>query len=313
MRVIITGGSGLIGRALSEELIQNGYEVIVLSRNPDKISNMPSKVKLVRWDGYSSNGWGALVNGSQAIVNLAGESIAGSTMAALVFQRLTPERKRLILESRLNAARAVLQAISEAEQKPQVLIQASAVGYYGNRGDEELTEDSPAGQDDIAAICQKWEAAVADAERMGVRLAIIRTAGVVLSTQGGAFPFMLIPFKLFIGGPLGSGRQWFSWIHIEDEARAIRFLIENPDARGIFNLCAPVTITNAEFSRTLGRVLNRPAIIPTPAFLLRLAFGEKAILLLGSTKQIPKRLMELGFQFRYPQPDAAVRNLLRKE
>jgi len=207
----------------------------------------------------------------------------------------------------------VVQAIREAEQKPQVLIQASAVGYYGDRGDEELTEESPPGQDDIAMICREWEAVASEVEGLGTRLAIIRTAGVVLSTEGGAFPFMLLPFKLFLGGPLGSGRQWFSWIHIEDEARAIRFLIENPQARGVFNLCAPVPTTNAEFSHTLGRVLKRPSFFPTPAFLLRLAFGEKAILLLGSQKQIPRRLLELGFEFRYPQAEVALRNLLQGE
>lgn len=313
MRAIITGGSGLIGRALTRELLQNGYEVIILSRNPEKARDTPSGVQLVRWDGRTASGWGTFVNGSHAIINLAGESIAGNTLPALIFQRLTPERKRLILESRLNAGKAVVQAIREAQQKPQVLIQASAVGYYGNRGDEELTEDTSPGQDDIANICQQWEKVTAEVEGMSVRLAIIRTAGVVLSTEGGAFPFMLLPFKLFIGGPLGNGRQWFSWIHIEDEARAIRFLIETPQARGVFNLCAPTPVTNTEFSHILGKVLKRPSFFPTPAFILRLAFGEKAILLLGSQKQIPKRLLELGFQFRYPQPEAALRNLLEKE
>lgn len=312
MRVIITGGSGLIGRALAWELTQYGYEVIALSRHPEKATGLPNGVHSVRWDGHTASGWGNLVEGASAIVNLAGESIAGDSFLALVLNRWTPERKRSIRESRLNAGTGVVQAIQQASQKPKVVIQASAVGYYGSRGDDEITENTPPADDFLAKICVEWEACTAVVEQMGIRRAIIRTGGVALSTEGGAFPFMLLPFRLFVGGPLGNGRQWFSWIHMADEARAIRFLIENPDARGPFNLCAPASTTNAEFSRSLGKVLRRPSFLPVPGFALQIAFGEKAGLLLGSQKQIPRRLQELGFAFQFPDAESALRDLLIK-
>lgn len=312
MRVIITGGAGLIGRALARELTQSGYEVVVLSRNPERAKGLPPGVRIVRWDGRTATGWGNLVEGAEAIVNLAGESIAGDTFLALILNRWTLERKRSIRESRLNAGRAVVQAIQQASQKPKVVIQASAVGYYGSRGNNELTENTPPADDFLAKICVEWETCTAEVEQMGIRRSIIRTGGVALSTEGGAFPFMVLPFRLFVGGPLGNGRQWFSWIHMADEARAIRFLIENPDAHGPFNLCAPQSTTNADFSRSLGKVMRRPSFLPVPGFALKLAFGEKAGLLLGSQKQIPKRLQELGFEFLYPDADSALRNLLIK-
>lgn len=312
MRVVITGGSGLIGRALARELLSAGYEVIALSRNPDKATGLPAGVRAVHWDGRTSVGWGHLADGAEVIVNLAGESIAGDSMAALILKRWTPARKRLILESRLNAAGAVMQAIQEARHKPKVVVQASAVGYYGSRGDEELIETSAPGDDFVARVCRDWEASTTALEQIGVRRVIIRTGGVAISTEGGAFPFMLLPFRLFMGGPLGNGSQWFSWIHLADEARAIRFLIEAPSASGIFNLSAPGSMTNAEFSRILGRVLNRPSFIPVPAIALRLAFGEKAEILLVSQRQFPKRLLELGFNFQYPEAETALRNLLNR-
>jgi len=312
MRVVITGGSGLIGRALARELLSAGYEVIALSRNPDKATGLPAAVRAVHWDGRTSVGWGHLADGAEVIVNLAGESIAGDSMAALILKRWTPARKRLILESRLNAAGAVMQAIQEARHKPKVVVQASAVGYYGSRGDEELIETSAPGDDFVARVCRDWEASTTALEQIGVRRVIIRTGGVAISTEGGAFPFMLLPFRLFMGGPLGNGSQWFSWIHLADEARAIRFLIEAPSASGIFNLSAPGSMTNAEFSRILGRVLNRPSFIPVPAIALRLAFGEKAEILLVSQRQFPKRLLELGFNFQYPEAETALRNLLNR-
>ena len=236
MRAIITGGAGLIGRSLSLELTQSGYEVIVLSRNPGKASGLPANTRAVFWDGRTANGWGEMVEGAEAIVNLAGESIAGDSMLALILKRWTAQRKRSIRESRLNAGRAVIEAVQQARIKPKVVIQASAVGYYGSRGDEELTEHSEPANDYLAQVCVDWEASTAQVEELGVRLAIIRTGGVALSTEGGAFPFMLLPFRFFAGGPLGNGKQWFSWIHMADEARAIRYLIENPNAHGVFNL-----------------------------------------------------------------------------
>src|SRR5512136_1915747 len=204
MRIIITGGTGLIGRALAESLAADRHDVIVLSRSPEK-AIVPAGVRAERWDGRTASGWGTLADGADAIVNLAGESIGGESMVALIAKRWTPERKQLIRDSRVNAGMAVGQAIEAAKQKPRVLIQASAVGYYGVRGDEEITEDTPAGSDALARICLDWEATTANVEKMGVRRAVIRTAGVVMSTQGGALPFMLLPFRFFAGGRLGSG------------------------------------------------------------------------------------------------------------
>jgi len=310
MRVIVTGGTGLIGRALIQELIVAKHEVIVLSRNPETAKGLPKEVQCLRWDGRTSQGWGEWVDGAGAIINLAGESIAGETLLGLILKRWTPERKRRILESRLNAGAAILQAIQEARQKPKVVVQASAVGYYGSRGDIELMETTPPAHDFGAMTCIDWEKSTAPVEEMGVRRVVIRTAGVVMSTRGGALPFMLLPFKLYLGGPLGNGKQWFSWIHVKDEARAILFLIENSSANGVFNLCAPGTLTNKEFSNTLGRVLKRPSRIPVPAFALRLTFGEKADILLGSQNQISTRLSNLGFTFKFPDAESALIDLL---
>ncbi len=313
MHAIITGGTGLIGRALASELSQAGYEVIVLSRSPEKARDLPPGTKAIYWDGRTADGWSEIVEGAEAIINLAGTSIAGDSMLALILNRWTAQRKRSLLESRLNAGNAVVQAIQQAKQKPKVVIQASAVGYYGNRGEEELTELSEPAHDFLARVCSEWEASTAQVEQLGVRRTIIRTGGVALSTEGGAFPFMLLPFRFFAGGPLGNGKQWFSWIHIADEARAIRYLIENPHAKGAFNLCAPNPITNGEFSHILGKVLHRPSFLPVPSFALQLAFGEKAGVLTGSQKQVPKKLLELGFTYLYQDAESALRDLLIKK
>jgi len=310
MRVIITGGTGLIGRALAESLAIDRHDAIVLSRSPEKSSLLVS-VRVERWDGRTASGWGALADGADAIVNLAGESIGGENMVALITKRWTPERKQLIRSSRVNAGMAVQQAIEAAKQKPQVLIQASAVGYYGMHGDDQVTEDTLAGGDALAKICLDWEATTAEVDRLGVRRAVIRTAGVVMSTQGGALPFMLLPFKLFVGGRLGNGKQWFSWIHVQDQVRAIRFLIDNPDASGAFNVCAPNPLTNADLSRVIGRVMRRPSFMPMPAFAMRLLLGEKATLVLDGQRQMPRRLQQMGFQFRFPDVESALRDLLK--
>ena len=311
MRVIITGGTGLIGRALTASLAAEGHEVIVLSRAPEKATSLPQGARAVRWDSRTASGWGELADGAEAIVNLAGESIGGENMVALITRPWTRERLQLIRSSRVNAGQAVVQAVEQARVKPRVLVQSSAVGYYGAPGDQEITEDTPAGNDALARICVDWEATTAAVEALGVRRVVIRTGGVVMSTQGGALPFMLLPFKLFVGGPLGSGRQWFSWIHIADEVRAIRFLIEGTSARGAFNLCAPEPLRNGELARVIGQVMRRPAFVPTPAFAIKLLLGDKATLVLDGQRQVPKRLIELGFTFQFPQVQAALQDLLK--
>jgi uncharacterized protein (TIGR01777 family) len=302
MRIIITGGTGLIGSALAASLAADNHQVISLTRTAGKMTALPQGVRAEKWDGRTANGWGKLADGADAIVNLAGESIASG--------RWTDERKRRIHDSRVNAGQAVTEAVKAATQKPAVVIQSSAVGYYGPHGDEELDESAPLGQDFLAQICKDWEASTAPVEAMGVRRAIVRT-GVVLSKKGGALPQMLLPFKLFAGGPLGSGKQWLPWIHITDQVAAIRFLIENKNARGVFNLSAPNPLTNAEFGRVIGRVMGRPAFMPTPGLALKLVFGEMATLLLEGQRQMPKRLLELGFAFRFPSAEAALRDILK--
>jgi hypothetical protein len=306
MRIIITGGSGLIGRALTASLAADKHEVIVLSRDPEWVVGLPKGARAVQWDGRSAAGWGSLADGADAIVNLAGESVAGESILSM---RWTAARKKRILESRLNAGKAVVEAVRSAKNKPKVLIQSSAVGYYGPRNGADLEEDAPAGNDFLANVCKQWEAATAEVEKLGVRRAIIRT-GVVLSTEGGVLPLQMLPFKLFAGGPIGSGAQAYPWIHIADEVGAIRFLIETEAASGVFNLTAPEPLNNKEFGQVLGRVMGRPAFIPTPGFVFKIAFGEVSTLLLDGQRPIPSRLTGLGYQFKFPAAEAALRDLL---
>ncbi|MCS6964584.1 TIGR01777 family oxidoreductase [Thermoflexus sp.] len=302
MRVLIPGGTGFLGRALAGRLQEAGYEVIVLSRQPER-ARLPPGVQAVRWDGRTAAGWASLADGAFAIINLAGESIG---------QRWTEAVKRRIRESRLQASQAVVEALAAASTKPQVLLQSSAVGYYGPRGDEQLTEEDPPGTDFLARLAVEWEASTQPVEAMGVRRVILRT-GVVLERDGGALAQMLLPFRLFLGGPLGDGRQGFSWIHRADWVEAVKFLMEHPEARGPYNLTAPRPVRNAEFARILGRVLGRPSWLPVPAFALRLAFGEGADFLLTGQFVRPRRLLEAGFRFRYPDLESALRAILQRD
>jgi uncharacterized protein (TIGR01777 family) len=301
MRIIITGGTGLIGRPLSKRLQSQGHEVIVLSRNPAGVQGMPAGVQLVRWDGKSAEGWGDLADGAGAIINLAGENLAAG--------RWSEARKQRIRQSRLDAGRAVVEAVEQASNKPGVLLQASAVGYYGPSQDEIITESSSAGNDFLARLCIDWEASTAAVEQHGVRRVILRT-GIVLSNQGGAFPKLVLPFRLFAGGPLGNGKQWYPWLHEEDQIRAICFLLEEPQARGPFNLSAPTPVTNATMAKAIGQVMNRPAIFPVPGFALRAALGEMATVVLDGQRAIPQQLQSLGFTFTYPTVEEALRQLL---
>jgi uncharacterized protein (TIGR01777 family) len=300
MRVLITGGSGLIGRLLAANLAQGGSKVIILSRQPERVVGLPVGVVVKQWDGRTTEGWGSQVNSTDAIINLAGENISTG--------RWTSERKHAILQSRLNAGRAIVEAVKMATRKPRVAIQASGVGYYGPCGDEEITEEMQPGHDFLARLAVDWEASTAPLETLGVRRVIIRT-GVVLSTAGGALPRMLMPFRFFATSRLGNGRQWFPWIHIADEVGAIRFLMENDSASGTFNLAAPNPLTNAEFSCLVGQCLRRPILIPIPAFALRLLFGEMATAVLDGQRAIPKRLLQLGFNFQFPEAGHALKEL----
>ncbi len=301
MRIVITGGSGLIGVALARELGSAGHEVVALTRDPSRVGPLPPGTRAVQWDGKTPDGWGSLLDEGTAIVHLAGDSVAAG--------RWTDEKKRRIRQSRVESGRAVLEAIRQAKSRPRALLQGSAVGYYGACGDEAVEESHPPGDDFLARVCVDWEASTAEAAALGVRRPILRT-GIVLSNEGGALPRMALPFRLMAGGPLGGGRQWFPWIHMADEVGAIRFLIEREDADGPFNLSAPAPLTNRDFGRALGRALNRPSFAPAPGFALRLLLGEMADALLHGQRAIPRRLLDLGYVFRYPEASGALRNLL---
>ncbi|GIK67088.1 MAG: epimerase [Chloroflexota bacterium] len=302
MRVIITGGTGLIGSALAKSLLADGHEVIVLSRNPGSAKIEPG-VRIENWTARSGDGWSSLITSDTAIINLAGAGIGD--------KRWSEDRKKLILESRVNAGAAVVDAIEKASEKPRVVIQSSAVGYYGTPGDQILTEDSPAGDDFQADVCKQWEDSTKTVEGMEVRRVVIRS-GVVLSMDGGAFPRMLLPFKLMVGGPIGNGSHWFPWIHIDDEIKAIRFLIENEGAKGVFNVMAPNPLTNGDFTHEVGKIMQKPAVIPVPKLALQLMFGEMAIILIEGQRAIPKRLQEHNFEFVYPTVEPALKNLFKK-
>lgn len=309
MRVIITGGSGFIGRQLADELLAKGYEVVVLSRNPDAVNGLPDAVRVEQWDAATSSGWGALADGALAIVNLAGENLAGE---GFLPARWTEERKARLRNSRVRAGQAVVQAVQAAASKPKVVIQSSGIGHYGFRDDKVLTEADPPGTDFLARLTVDWENSTASVEQHGVRHVSIRSA-VVLSPNEGALKRLILPFKLFVGGPLGGGKQGFPWIHPGDEVAAIRFLIENEAAAGPFNLVAPEALTLSEFDVKLARVMGRPYWMPVPAFALRGALGEVASTVLEGQKAAPRKLLDLGFKFAFPTAETALRDLLRHQ
>ncbi|MBI1882016.1 MAG: TIGR01777 family protein [Chloroflexi bacterium] len=303
MQIVITGGTGTIGRRLVHHLLQHGHVVKVISRQPFKPANLPAKIMFAQWDGKTAEGWGSLVDGADAVVNLAGAGIADEPW--------TEARKKVIEESRVNAGKAVVEAIRAASARPKVLIQASGAGYYGpQNNDKVISEDNPPGNDFLARVCQAWEASTEAAEALGVRRVIFRGAP-VLDMQGGALPKLVLPFRFFAGGPIGRGKQWFPWIHYQDVVEAIRFLIQTESASGPFNLAAPNPLRNRQFARLVGKVMKRPAFAPAPSLAFKIMFGEMSTVLLDGQQVAPKRLQELGYQFKFPEAEAALRDLLK--
>lgn len=301
MKIIMTGGTGFIGSAVVDELGKDKHEIVLLSRSPEKATGLPAFARAVKWDGHSAAGWGGEVNGADAIINLAGEAIGPMPWIG--------DRKEKNRSSRVNAGKAIVQAIEQAKQKPRVLVQSSAVGYYGTHGDETLTESSPPGSDFLASVCVDWEASTAAVESMGVRRAVYRT-GLVLSRRGGFLPVIALPFQFFVGGKLGSGRQWFSWIHLADEIAALKFLLTNDAARGAFNFTAPNPVRNADFSKALGKATGRPSAIPVPGFAMKMGLGEMAdLLVLQGQRVVPEHLKQMGFEFCYPTIQAALKEI----
>jgi uncharacterized protein len=298
MKVVVAGGSGFLGNALRSALLADGHAVANLTRRAT-----PSAPDDVTWtpDG-TSDGWARVVDDADAVVNLAGTGIADS--------RWNEARKNAILTSRLLATRSIVSAIARASTSPRVLVNASAIGYYGPRDDRIVTEVTPPGGDFLAGVCVQWEREAEQASTY-TRVAVVRT-GLVLHPEGGALARMLLPFKLGGGGPIGTGDQYMPWIHRDDWIDMVRWLISEPRARGAFNASAPEPVTNAEFAQTLGRVLHRPAVVPLPAFALKLLFGEMADLLLTGQRAIPSRALEMGFKFRFSKVQEALHDLLRR-
>lgn len=302
MRVVIAGGSGFIGRALSRSLVRDGIEVAVLSRSGS--GRAGDGITVVPYDGRTGQGWSHLADGALALVNLAGEGIGSGYW--------TEARKRRILESRLLAGQAVMDALDRVSVPPKVLVQGSATGFYGDRGDAPTDEDVPAGTGFLAEVAKRWEASTERAGERGVRRVVARTA-VVLGPGGGVLPRMLAPYRFFVGGPLGSGRQFFPWIHLGDEVAAIRFLMDRPEASGPYNLAAPQAVTQDILAAALGQALHRPHALRAPEAALRLLLGEMAQeLFLSGVRAVPRRLQELGFAFRFPTLAAALDDILRQ-
>ncbi len=299
----MTGGTGFIGRPLADTLTGRGHVVTVLSRRHVLPSDENGHVRLVHWQGPAADIPDEALAGVDAVINLGGESIGSG--------RWTSARKDRIFESRILTTRRLVAKIAAAATKPKVLVSASAIGYYGAHGDEELNEASPPGNDFLAIVCSHWEDEAKAVIKYGVRLALIRI-GVVLGHGGGALSRMALPFRLFVGGPVGSGRQVLSWIHRDDLVALICHAVENEHVSGPINATAPNPVTNRQFARVLGRVLRRPSVFPTPGLALRLALGEMADLALTGQHVLPKRALEYGFTFKYTELEGALREALSR-
>ncbi|MEN6576071.1 MAG: TIGR01777 family oxidoreductase [Phycisphaerales bacterium] len=304
-RIVITGATGFIGRALCQTL-HGDYEIIALSRDATRAAaTVGAYARVLEWDGRTASAWAGQVDGAHAVIHLAGENVAQG--------RWTQAKMDSIMKSRTNGANAVVEAVAGARNRPSVVIQGSAVGYYGSRGDEILTEDSLPGATFLAEVCERAESVGAGVEKAGVRYVVIRT-GMALGLQGGALPRLMAPFRFFLGGRIGNGNQWISWIGLEDQVRAIRFLLENPRLAGAFNLTTPHPVTMKQFVRILGGVLRRPAWTMMAGFAARLALGRMADeMLLASQKAIPRRLIDAGFEFEYPKLKAALEAIVQGE
>lgn len=305
MRFIISGGSGVIGTALVKELAQEDHEVIILSRSISA-AKMPPGVQVVQWDATTAAGWGHWMDGADAVVNLAGQPISTGTIPS----PWTSEYKRKIELSRLHAGEALVAAIDAATHKPAALFQMSGVDYYPY-GSKVMTEADPPGTHFLAkVVADYWEPSTAPSEAMGVRRVIGRM-GPLLNLENGPLPSSLLQFKLFAGGRLGSGKQWMSWVHIDDAVKAILFLLANEAAQGVYNIAAPNPVTNAQYTAALGKVMGRPTIIPVPEFAMKTALGEVSDLVLKGRPVSSEKLQSLGYAFEFPTLEPALRDLIQ--
>lgn len=299
MKILITGASGLIGKELQASFGEKGYEMLLASRSQPRDENH------ILWNmdtGFEDKDLPRL-EALDAVIHLAGENVSGL--------RWTDEKKKAIRDSRIFGTRTIIEAFARLEKKPKVFISGSAIGFYGDRGNDEMTETSSAGDTFLAIVCKEWEAESRRAEDMGIRTVLLRT-GVVLSKDGGALATMLTPFKLGVGGVVGTGKQWMSWVSLDDVVAIINFALENQSLRGAVNVVSPNPATNEEFTKELGTVLYRPTFLPLPKFAINLMFGEMGdALLLSSTRVAPKRLQELGFKFEFPHLKQALGHALK--
>jgi uncharacterized protein (TIGR01777 family) len=304
MKIVVAGGTGFLGAALVDALDADHHELVVLTRDATAQPRIAGR-QFVQWTPNGDSGsWAAALEGAGAVVNLSGESIAG--------KRWSAAQKRRVVDSRVNATRSLTAAIRASASPPAVFVSGSAVGFYGPLGDEIATEEQPAGADFLASVCVKWEAEAARAASPRTRLAIIRT-GLVLERNGGALPQMLPPFWFGAGGPVGNGRQYWPWIHLRDWVELVRWTIRAAEISGPINATAPAPVTNREFAQTLGRVIHRPALMPAPAFALRLVLGEMAdALLLSGQRAVPAKAERHGFRFHYGRLEDALRAVFRK-
>jgi uncharacterized protein (TIGR01777 family) len=301
-QIVIAGATGLIGTELVRRLSERGDRVIVLARDPDRARrSLPQAFEHLKWSsGMSGGEWVTRIDGAYGVINLAGAPIA---------VRWSDEVKRKIYDSRIEGTRNIVGAIDRATQRPKVLVNASAVGYYGALREEPVAESASRGEDFLAKLCADWETEALAAERFGVRTVMVRT-GIVLDPKEGALAKLLLPFRLFVGGPIGNGRQPFPWIHIADEVGIFLWALDMPDLHGPINAVAPGIVSNREFSRTLGHVLHRPSLLPVPRPALGLVFGEGSIVLTGGQQAVPERATRLGYRFKFPDLTKALADLL---
>jgi hypothetical protein len=306
MRVFITGGTGLVGSRLVPRLRQRGDTVVLLSRRPAAARDKFRDCEVVEGDPMKAGPWMDRLAECDGVVHLAGENVFG--------RRWNDEYKAMLRESRIQGTDNVVQALAKnpggSGGVPKVLASASAIGFYGPHGDEEVTEESPAGNDFLARVCVDWENSARAAQSYGVRVALVRV-GIVLDKEGGALAKLLTPFKLGVGGPVGTGKQWMAWIHHDDLVGLFLLALDNAGATGPVNGTAPVPVTNKDFSTALGKALGRPSFLPAPGFALRLVLGESADIVVTGQRVLPKRAQELGYSFRFPTIDAALQNVLK--
>ena len=302
-KIVITGATGLIGRELCKSLFTRRDELTIFSTSVEKAKAvLPFAKEVVEWKNYDKD-YSVHLEGKDAVIHLAGASVAG--------KRWNQSYKKEIYDSRINTTRNLVSSIEKCEQKPEVFISASAIGFYGERKDSILSETSSAGNDFLSHVCIDWENASEQLEMLNVRRAIVRT-GIVLSTDDGALKKMLLPFQLYVGGPLGNGKQWFSWIHLADIISLYLFLLDNKNLKGIFNAVSPQPVQMKTFAKILGKVLRKPSLFPVPKFILKLVMGESASAILASQKVKPGALLEAGFKFNYEDLELALIDLLKK-